>query len=152
MSGMTSLLHVLSRQILAYLVFGIDIWIPRFSSLLAFFYLLRWWYIWHINIDVLGFVWGFGQSFFSIRLMFPINKEECCISLRYFVVCCPRLGTKPYILHLLRRPDRWRRLSVTSRWWDEDSQFFFFCFFCFWCYSFVYTHNYDNAHIYSSAS
>ena len=29
-----------------------------------------------IDIDVLGFVWGIGQSFFMIRLMFPITRRN----------------------------------------------------------------------------
>ena len=29
-----------------------------------------------IDIDVLGFMWGIGQSFFMIRLMFPITRRN----------------------------------------------------------------------------
>ena len=29
-----------------------------------------------IDIDVLGFVWGIGQSFFMIRPMFPITRRN----------------------------------------------------------------------------
>ena len=73
---MMSLLYVLSKLILAYLVFGISISTPHLSSLLAFLCLLRWRYMWHIDIEVLRFVWGFGQSFFSIRPMIPITQRN----------------------------------------------------------------------------
>ena len=73
---MMSLLHFLSRLILAYLVFGISISTPHLSSLLAFLCLLRWRYMWHIDIEVLGFVWGFGQSFFTIHPMFPKTRRN----------------------------------------------------------------------------
>ena len=76
MSGMMSLLHVRLRQILGYLVFGISISIPHLSLPLAFLCLLRWTYMWHIDIDVLGFLWGFGQSFFTICPMFPITRRN----------------------------------------------------------------------------
>ena len=73
---MLSFLHVLARLIIAYFVFGICILVPHFSSLLAFLCLLRWRYMWHIDNDVLGFVWGFGQSFFIIRPMFPVTRRN----------------------------------------------------------------------------
>ena len=73
---MMSLLHVLSRLIITYVVFGICILVPHFSSLLAFLCLLHWRYMWNIDNNVLGFVWGFGQSFLIIRLMFPITRRN----------------------------------------------------------------------------
>ena len=76
MSGMMSLLHIVSRLILAYLVFSICISMPHLSSLLAFLCLLHWSYMWHIDIDVLGFVWRFGQSFLTIHPMFPITRRN----------------------------------------------------------------------------
>ena len=76
MSGMMSLLHIVSRLILAYLVFGIYISTLHLSSLLAFLCLLHWSYIWHIDIDVLGFVWWFRQSFVTIHPMCPITRRN----------------------------------------------------------------------------
>ena len=76
MSGMMSLLHIHLRLILAYLVFGISISMPHLPSLLAFLRLLRSQYMWHIDIDVLGFVWGFRQSSFTIHPMFPITQRN----------------------------------------------------------------------------
>ena len=73
MLGMMSLLHILLRLMHAYLVFGICISMPHLSSLLAFLCILRSSYMWHIDIDILGFVWGFEQSFFSIRPMVHIT-------------------------------------------------------------------------------
>ena len=73
MSGVMSLLHDLSRLILPCLVIGICISMPHLSSLLEFLCLQWWWYMWHIDIYLLGFVCGFRQSFFSIRSMFPIT-------------------------------------------------------------------------------
>ena len=59
-------------------IFGvcISISMPHLSSLLAFLSLLHWSYMWHIDIDVLGFVWGFRQSSFTIRSMFPITRRN----------------------------------------------------------------------------
>ena len=71
-----SLLYVLSRLILAYLVFGISISMPHSSSLLAFLCLLRWRYMWHIDVDVLGIVWGFEQSSITICPVFPIPRRN----------------------------------------------------------------------------
>ena len=71
-----SLLHILLRLMHAYLVFGICISMPHLSSLLAFLCILRSSYMWHTDIDVLGFVWWFGQSFFTIRPMFPITRRN----------------------------------------------------------------------------
>ena len=73
MSGMMSLLHVRSILILENFVFDISISMPHLSSLLAFLCLLRWRYA-SIDIDVLGFVWGFGQSFFKIHPMLRITR------------------------------------------------------------------------------
>ena len=76
MSGMMSLLHILLRLMHEYLVFGICISMPHLSSLLAFLCILCSSYMCHTNIDVLGFVWWFRQSFFTIRLMFPITRRN----------------------------------------------------------------------------
>ena len=76
MLGMMSLLHILLRLMHAYLVFGICISMPHLSSLLAFFCILRSSYMWHTDIDILGFVWWFGQSFFTIRPIFPITRRN----------------------------------------------------------------------------
>ena len=47
--------------------------------------LLCWRYMWHIDIDVLGFVWGFKQSSFAIHPTLPIKRRTvvflCAISL-----------------------------------------------------------------------
>ena len=168
MSGMMSLLHILLRLMHEYLVCGICISMPHLSSLLAFLCLLRWRYA-SIDIDVLGFVWGFGQSFFSIRPMFPItvmnvvfvfatSQLEINQQVSNHVSRCTTKGVLPAPwLEPLHTP--FVKASFQMETIECDIQMmgrgysvlFYFIFFGVLQFS-MQTHYYDNAHIYSGIS
>ena len=104
----------------------------------------------HIRLVLtLTFLWGFIRSYLTICHMFPITRRHVVfvfitllmgISWRVFhpastcstsVVLHPT-WLKPLHAPLSRHHFNLRWLSVTSRWWDEDAQFFFWV-----CYSFL---------------
>ena len=162
-SGMMSLLHVLSRLMLTYLVFGISISIPHLSSLLAFLSLLHWSYMWHIDIDVLGFVWGFRQSSFTIHLMFPITRRNVvfvCASSQLeinqqvtnHVRTCTTEGVLPArLLELVQAPFveasfQMETIKCNIQLMEQRCSILLFFFF-FWLQFSLQTHYYDYAHL-----
>ena len=151
MWGIMSLLHVLLRMIIAYLVFGICISMPHFSSLLASFCLLCWWHMWHIDNDVLGIVFGVRTIIFHDSSDVPHNTKECCTCLRNFVFwdqlaslyawkhvyhrrciarTLPRAPTYPICRGVILNGDGWLRHPDDATRMLNISFFFFFSFFC----------------------